>query len=39
MALRSYSSGRYSTEEHDVHAFDAMIAARYMDGLREEAVA
>ena len=25
------SPGRYSAEEHDVHAFDAMVAARYME--------
>ncbi len=36
VASRGYSSGRYSAEEHDVHAFDAMVAARYMEGLREE---
>ena len=30
-----YSPGRYSVEEEDVHAFDAMVAARYADGLRE----
>jgi Rieske 2Fe-2S family protein len=30
-----YSAGRYSIEEEDVHAFDAMVAARYADGLRE----
>jgi len=30
-----YSAGRYSAEESDVHAFDAMIAARYAEGLRE----
>lgn len=30
-----YSPGRYSVEEEDVHAFDAMVAARYSEGLRE----
>ncbi len=30
-----YSPGRYSVEESDVHAFDAMVAARYQEGLRE----
>jgi Rieske 2Fe-2S family protein len=30
-----YSPGRYSAEESDVHAFDAMVAARYAEGLRE----
>ena len=39
VASRGYSAGRYSAEEHDVHAFDAMVAARYMDALREEVVA
>src|SRR5262249_48672403 len=39
VASRGYSAGRYSAEEHDVHAFDAMVAARYMEGLREEVAA
>jgi Rieske 2Fe-2S family protein len=39
IASRGYSAGRYSAEEHDVHAFDTMIAARYMDALREEVAA
>ncbi|HEY2717348.1 MAG TPA: aromatic ring-hydroxylating dioxygenase subunit alpha [Solirubrobacterales bacterium] len=30
-----YSPGRYSAEESDVHAFDAMVAAHYYEGLRE----
>ena len=33
--LAGYSPGRYSAEEADVHAFDAMVAARYAEGLRE----
>jgi Rieske 2Fe-2S family protein len=32
---RGYSPGRYSAEESDVHAFDAMVAVRYAEGLRE----
>ncbi len=35
IASRGYSAGRYSAEESDVHAFDAMVAARYREGLRE----
>lgn len=34
-----YTAGRYSGEETDVHAFDAMVAARYTEGLREAVVA
>jgi Rieske 2Fe-2S family protein len=30
-----YVAGRYSAEEVDVHAFDVMVAGRYMDALRE----
>jgi Rieske 2Fe-2S family protein len=32
---RGYVAGRYSAEEEDVHAFDRMVAGRYMDALRE----
>jgi Rieske 2Fe-2S family protein len=32
---RGYVAGRYSTEEVDVHAFDAMVASRYLEALRE----
>jgi glycine betaine catabolism A len=32
---RGYGAGRYSAEEVDVHAFDLMVADRYMEGLRE----
>lgn len=39
VASSGYTPGRYSAEEGDVHAFDAMVAARYMEGLREDVVA
>jgi Rieske 2Fe-2S family protein len=39
IASRGYSAGRYSAEESDVHAFDAMVAASYREGLREGVVA
>ena len=32
---RGYTPGRYSAEEVDVHAFDVMVAERYLRGLRE----
>ena len=32
---RNYTAGRYSAEEVDVHAFDLMVADRYMEALRE----
>jgi len=31
---RNYTAGRYSSEEIDVHAFDLMVADRYMEALR-----
>ena len=31
---RGYTAGRYSAEEVDVHAFDLMVAERYMESLR-----
>jgi glycine betaine catabolism A len=34
VATRGYTAGRYSAEEVDVHAFDLMVAGRYMDALR-----
>jgi glycine betaine catabolism A len=34
---RGYPAGRYSAEEVDVHAFDLMVAERYMETLRAEA--
>lgn len=33
VATRGYTPGRYSAEEVDVHAFDTMVAKRYMEGL------
>jgi Rieske 2Fe-2S family protein len=30
---RGYSAGRYSAQESDVHAFDTMVAERYMEAL------
>ncbi len=36
---RGYTAGRYSAEEVDVHAFDLLVADRYMEGLREPAEA
>jgi glycine betaine catabolism A len=32
---RGAVAGRYSAEEDDVHAFDVMVAKRYMEALRE----
>jgi Rieske 2Fe-2S family protein len=32
---RGYALGRYSAEEVDVHAFDVMVAERYMEAVRE----
>jgi Rieske 2Fe-2S family protein len=34
---RGYTAGRYSADEGDVHAFDTLVAGRYMDALREGA--
>ena len=34
---RGYTAGRYSAEEFDVHAFDLMVADRYMEALRTRA--
>ncbi len=31
---RGYTAGRYSADEGDVHAFDAMVAERYVEALR-----
>ena len=33
MRSRGYTAGRYSTHEGDVHAFDAMVARRYLGAL------
>ena len=27
---RAFTPGRYTTQEHDVHAFDGMVAERYL---------
>ena len=32
---RGYTAGRYSADEGDVHAFDSLVAERYMEALRE----
>jgi glycine betaine catabolism A len=34
-ASRGYTPGRYSLEESDTHAFDRMVAERYMEALRD----
>jgi Rieske 2Fe-2S family protein len=34
MESRSFVPGRYTTREGDVHAFDRMVAARYLEALR-----
>ena len=34
MASPSFSPGRYTTQEGDVHAFDTMVAERYLEALR-----
>jgi Rieske 2Fe-2S family protein len=36
VGTRNYTAGRYSAEESDVHAFDLMVAERYMDALRAQ---
>jgi Rieske 2Fe-2S family protein len=36
---RGALAGRYSSEEDDVHAFDVMVAKRYLEALREEVTA
>jgi Rieske 2Fe-2S family protein len=33
---RRASAGRYTTQEHDVHRFDTMVAGRYLAALRAE---
>jgi Rieske 2Fe-2S family protein len=30
---RAYTPGRYTEQEDDVHAFDAMVAGRYLEAL------
>jgi Rieske 2Fe-2S family protein len=34
MASRAFVPGRYTTQEGDVHAFDTMVAERYLQALR-----
>jgi glycine betaine catabolism A len=34
---RGYTAGRYTTHEADVHAFDSMVADRYLTALRSRA--
>ncbi len=34
MASRAFEPGRYTTQEDDVHAFDVMVADRYLEGTR-----
>jgi glycine betaine catabolism A len=36
LGTRNYTAGRYSAEEADVHAFDLMVADRYMEALRAQ---
>jgi Rieske 2Fe-2S family protein len=38
VGTRNYTAGRYSAEEVDVHAFDLLVADRYMQALREPAI-
>jgi hypothetical protein len=33
---RNYTAGRYSAEEVDVHAFDLMVADKYMEALTSQ---
>jgi Rieske 2Fe-2S family protein len=33
---RGYTAGRYSADEGDVHAFDAMVAERYLEALQAD---
>src|SRR3954451_5180596 len=34
MESRSFTPGRYTTQEDDVHTFDVMVAERYLEALR-----
>ena len=34
MQSRAFVPGRYTTQEGDVHAFDGMVAERYLEALR-----
>ena len=33
MQSRGFQPGRYTTQEEDVHAFDVMVAERYVEAL------
>ena len=33
MGSRGFEPGRYTSQEHDVHAFDVMVAERYLESL------
>ena len=33
MGSRAFTPGRYTTQEDDVHAFDVMVADRYLEAL------
>jgi Rieske 2Fe-2S family protein len=33
MGSRGFEPGRYTSQEHDVHAFDVMVAERYLEAL------
>jgi Rieske 2Fe-2S family protein len=33
MSSRAHTPGRYTEQESDVHAFDVMVAGRYLDAL------
>jgi Rieske 2Fe-2S family protein len=37
MASSAYEPGRYTSQEGDVHEFDAMVAERYLEALGAEA--
>ena len=37
VGAKGYVAGRYSAEESDVHAFDTLVAERYMEALGGEA--
>jgi glycine betaine catabolism A len=39
LANRDIEPGRYTSEEHDVHAFDVMVAERYLEALRPSELA
>lgn len=39
VGARGYTAGRYSGEEADVHAFDVMVAGRYMEAVADRVAA